>query len=270
MEKKYWNLIVKHFTNEISTEEEKELNEWVSTSEDNKEHFNQAESIIRLSEKSFETYSPDTANEWKKLKAKIEGGATQNKVIPLFKKHWWKVAASILIILGAGYLFNLDTRTLVNIVALDSSKVFTLPDNSKIHLNKNSTLSYPENFAGLERNITLIGEAFFKVERDTSKPFVISAGNTQTKVLGTSFNLKAYEDDDEVELVVASGKVEFSTDDEKMILLKNDKVTYDKKKRTHKKSKRNNSDLKWWLKNIKKDVKKLFKKIDKKIIKKIK
>jgi len=271
MAKKYWDLIVKHFTNEISPEDENVLREWLEVSEENRKQFEQLKELLQLSDNSFKTYTPNTPEQWDKLKAKIEADSSDVKVVTLFNRHWWKVAAAALLIIGAGYLLTTpnDNRAnqiaLINILTQDSAKVFHLPDNSKIHLNKYSILSYPEDFAESERNLTLTGEAFFEVESDTAMPFIVTAGNTQTKVLGTAFNIKAYEDDEDVELIVAEGKVEFSADDEKVILVKHDKITYDKKSRTYKQSKASKNDLKWWLKNVEKDVKQFIKKASKKI-----
>ncbi|MBL4734328.1 MAG: FecR domain-containing protein [Flavobacteriales bacterium] len=271
METKYWDLIVKHFTNEISPGDETVLNEWLELSEENKKQFEQLKELLQLSDKSFKTYTPNTAEQWDQLKAKIDAESSSAKVIPLLGRHWWKVAAVAVLIIGAGYLFTGPNNNgvvqivMIDIVTQDSVKVFHLPDNSRIHLNKYSTLSYPELFAESERNLILTGEAFFEVESDTTMPFIVTAGNTQTKVLGTAFNIKAYEEDEEVELIVAEGKVEFSANDEKVILIKHDKITYDKKSRTYKKSKANKNDLRWWLKNVEKDVKQFIKRAGKKI-----
>jgi ferric-dicitrate binding protein FerR (iron transport regulator) len=87
-----------------------------------------------------------------------------------------------------------------------------LPDGSEVWLNAASTLSYPEKF-GATREVLLQGEAFFKVSKDKSKPFIIRTGNFYTTVLGTSFNIKAYDADRQVRVSVATGKVAVSVAD---------------------------------------------------------
>lgn len=82
-----------------------------------------------------------------------------------------------------------------------------LPDGSVVSLNENSTLKYPKQFIGNERNVELSGEAFFEVKRDTLHPFMIKAADAHVKVLGTSFNVNALKAD-RVEVIVATGKVE--------------------------------------------------------------
>ena len=68
----------------------------------------------------------------------------------------------------------------------------TLPDGSKVKLNSNSSISYPKEFFD-NRKVELMGEAFFDVVRDVNSPFVVNTNNFQTEVLGTSFNINAYE-----------------------------------------------------------------------------
>ncbi|MFY0625699.1 MAG: FecR domain-containing protein [Reichenbachiella sp.] len=85
--------------------------------------------------------------------------------------------------------------------------IFRLPDGSKITLNAESKLSYPENFSGSSRNVELEGEAFFEVVKDASRPFIISSGEVKTTVLGTSFNIRAYPSSNSIKVAVSTGKV---------------------------------------------------------------
>jgi ferric-dicitrate binding protein FerR (iron transport regulator) len=82
---------------------------------------------------------------------------------------------------------------------------FALSDGSVVFLNANSKLEYPEEFSGDRRNVTLSGEAFFEIERDTTRQFRIDAGGSLVTVLGTSFNVKIGAE--KVEVVVETGLV---------------------------------------------------------------
>ena len=274
MERKIWDLIVKHFTDEITKSEEKELQEWVRADKENEGKLNQVEQLLRLSESSFETYTPNTEKEWEKLKAKIEMEITQPKVRPITPTKWWRMAAAVLLLIGVGFLLKTifekdEMYASVDVITKDSIMVFYLPDSSKIHLNKNSKFTYPEKLAGTDRTVTLSGEAFFEVAKNASKPFIVQAGNTETKVLGTSFNVKAYEDDEEVEVIVVTGKVEFSSAkgeiENKVILEVNNKGTFNKAKGFLKKEKNKSKEYKWWLKNVEKDIRRFIKKVGKEI-----
>lgn len=124
------------------------------------------------------------------------------------------VAASVTAIFSAGYIFRkqldswLNPVTYQETVALNGEiKLITLPDGTTICLNAGSRLKYPDKFKENTREVTLTGEAFFKVAHDSSKPFIIHSGKIKTTVLGTSFNVKAYTEDKSVKITVVSGKV---------------------------------------------------------------
>ena len=82
-----------------------------------------------------------------------------------------------------------------------------LSDGSKVILEPFSSLKYPNLFLKKQREVVLKGEAFFDIARDTTQPFVVYANETITKVLGTSFTIKAFEGQKEVEVAVKTGKV---------------------------------------------------------------
>lgn len=69
----------------------------------------------------------------------------------------------------------------------------TLMDGTEVWLNANSRFTYPTSFRGKERQVSLQGEAYFKVAHDSSHPFIVKAGNLQTRVLGTEFNIRAFD-----------------------------------------------------------------------------
>jgi transmembrane sensor len=85
---------------------------------------------------------------------------------------------------------------------------YVLPDGSVVTLNSNSKLTFPRKFRGDIREVTIVGEAYFDVTPNPEKPFVIHAGNAQVKVLGTSFNVSAYPENETVEVIVTTGKVQ--------------------------------------------------------------
>lgn len=82
-----------------------------------------------------------------------------------------------------------------------------LPDGSRVWLNAGSRLIYPEFFNDKNREVLLIGEAFFDVEHDDKQPFIVQTSDIRIKVLGTQFNVSAYPTDHVIETVLAQGKV---------------------------------------------------------------
>ncbi len=92
-------------------------------------------------------------------------------------------------------------------VSFGKQAKIVLADNTTVWLNAGSRLIYPSRFRESKRKVQLQGEAFFKVSKDKTKPFIIETGNSNIKVLGTSFNVKAYPDEQIEETVLVEGSV---------------------------------------------------------------
>lgn len=82
-----------------------------------------------------------------------------------------------------------------------------LADGSRIWLNAGSELKYPRNFSGKQRKVYLKGEAYFEIIRDTLSPFIVHTHEMDLRVLGTTFNLQAYEDEASIVATLISGKI---------------------------------------------------------------
>jgi ferric-dicitrate binding protein FerR (iron transport regulator) len=130
-----------------------------------------------------------------------------------------RLAAAIVLVLGVsllGYFLtsdNIGSQSLAQFSTTNGEvKKVTLPDGSSVWLNAESVLQYPEKFTAYERKVVLQGEGFFDVQKDSKRPFVIETEASTTKVLGTSFNLKAYKGENVV-LSVETGKVMFFAND---------------------------------------------------------
>jgi transmembrane sensor len=92
-------------------------------------------------------------------------------------------------------------------IPLGTKEQLTLPDQSTVFLNSGSILRIPNDFASGKRKVILIGEGYFQIKRDTLHPFTIYSGQLQTTVLGTSFNIKVYPGDKNIQVAVTSGRV---------------------------------------------------------------
>ncbi|RQO72250.1 anti-sigma factor [Pedobacter sp. KBW06] len=86
-----------------------------------------------------------------------------------------------------------------------------LPDGTKVWLNAGSSLKYPTAFAAQERKVFLRGEGYFEVTHDQSRPFRVQSDDQVVEVLGTHFNISAYENDGDVKTTLLSGKVQVKT-----------------------------------------------------------
>jgi len=125
-----------------------------------------------------------------------------------FSYYWWNIKGG-----GASKseyvrLVSETQSTLKELVNMTSTNLAVpMPDGSKAVLKPNSRLSYNESFEGLNREVFLSGEAFFDVRKNPGKPFLVYANGLIIKVLGTSFEVKAYEKDKQVTVMVKTGRV---------------------------------------------------------------
>ncbi|KLT64711.1 hypothetical protein AB669_13235 [Pedobacter sp. BMA] len=155
-------------------------------------------------------------------------------------KNLWpilRVAAVLFITIGGVLLFRNEIRDVVDPVVYVEKQVgehqqlkLTLPDGSKVLLNAQSRIRYPNRFNHHTRQVYLLeGEGYFEVKHDTKHPFIVTSKNTNTQVLGTAFNIKAYHYLSELQVAVTRGKVSVSTSDgtKKEILLPNEVATVD-------------------------------------------
>lgn len=106
--------------------------------------------------------------------------------------------------------------------------LLVLSDSTVIYLNSESTLSFPVKFQGGERKVYLTGEAYFDVKKDTERPFVVVAGGLEVLVTGTTFGVRAYEDETDIQTTLESGKVTVRTEGKSVNLVSNKQALFDK------------------------------------------
>ncbi|RQO70490.1 hypothetical protein DBR43_20980 [Pedobacter sp. KBW06] len=171
--------------------------------------------------------------EWDSLSHRLN--LTKKPRLVIFKP-WMRIvaAACFAVIIGTGALLyalrdsgqGIDQRqaalTFLEVKTGKGEKLrHILPDGTVVQLNAQSSLKYPEHFSDSSRVLDFSGEGFFIVAKDANRPFLIHTARTSTRVLGTSFNLKAYPEDKATEIVVTEGKVSFSDQAGKQSVLVN-------------------------------------------------
>jgi len=106
----------------------------------------------------------------------------------------------------------------------------TLPDGSKVTINAGTTLKYPSVFISGDIEVEVIGEAFFNVAHDAKRSFVVNAGQVSVRVFGTRFNVKSYQNDDQIEVSLEEGSVEVNLDQQATIRMTPDEqIVFDKR-----------------------------------------
>ena len=151
---------------------------------------------------------------------------------------WMKVAAAVTMALLAGAVWYGKTslKNESQPIAQASSpsasehQFVKLPDGSTVVLNAGSHLEYPSSFEGMgRREVLLRGEGYFDIKHDASKPFIVRTGNLTTTVLGTAFNIKAYDDEENITVTVTRGKVQVSDEGRTLgVITPNQQITFDK------------------------------------------
>ncbi|MFR7808117.1 MAG: FecR family protein [Butyricimonas faecihominis] len=106
--------------------------------------------------------------------------------------------------------------------------LLTLSDGTMIYLNSESTLSFPVKFQGKERKVYLTGEAYFKVAKNTEHPFVVTAGELEVLVTGTTFGVRAYKDEKDIQTTLESGQVTVRVEGKSVKLVPNKQVLFNK------------------------------------------
>ena len=223
-------LIEKYMAGECDTAEERLIEEW---------------SDRQISTSSLHLSAQEEKITNKRLKRRIDASTVGVIRFPFrFSLYRLGIAACFLGIIGFGLWFWSKESVNTESIALTTKKAefklsnttnaeqeFKLKDGSTITLQPQSQLTYLEDFGVKKRIVFLKGEGYFQIKRDTAKPFYVHAGNLVTKVLGTKFIIKAYENK-KTEVVVTSGKVMVYENNkgkvaQKVFLTPNQKVDYE-------------------------------------------
>lgn len=229
------DLLKKYLANKCSEEERMILDNWYN---------------------SLNRKNGDAAYEWNeeellaKIKTEISQKEDRNNPVFVYPAKWfWRsaqVAAVLAIALGLlWFLKPTKTETSTAQVADKGEDItyvneqkrvvrYKLPDETVLWLNPGAKVIHPQDFSkNPSREIRFFGEAFFEVAHDSLHPFVIYSGKLKTQVLGTSFNIKAYENSTTYKISVVTGSVQVSAPEDgenmKTVILKpNQQLMYDK------------------------------------------
>ena len=206
------DLLVKYLVNETSGNESTLVESWISDNKNNREYF---EKFLSVWEQSLALQTPVSTDEnaaWERLQQRIQKDekTKQQSATKLFNKTWLRIAAMFILIAGTWLSYTaiqqFNKPIINNLASADKVVTETLSDGSLITVNKYSSLTYPSSFTGNKREVSLTGEAFFKISPDKKKPFIIHVNDVSVRVVGTSFNIKSV--NGKTEVVVETGIVQ--------------------------------------------------------------
>lgn len=221
-------LLPRYCDGNVSAEEKEKVEIWIRQSE---EHYKIAQQIQLIYLASDTIAIMDQVNTDNALD-KVDGRIRRSQLKALFM--WGQRVAAILFIpLLAAYLLEVlipekrDIRMLEVRTNPGMTTSLTLPDGTKVNLNSESLLVYPETFDGDFRSVRLEGEAFFEVVKNPEKRFVVTTPhNARVEVLGTSFNMEAFKWDSIVSTTLISGKVAFISRSGQVNMKPGEKLVY--------------------------------------------
>lgn len=253
-EDKYIKLFYKKQSGEISPKERSDLEDWEKASEENQRTIKSLEQSWDLSEDYGTDLDIDLNADFDLLEKRMdaEEGRT-GKVVPMpARRKWLRVAASVVVLIVAGFLvqnlFLASPDWQVYHSGNTSEETLELFDGTKIWLNEGSQISFLEEAWKGQRLVKLEGEAFFDVAKNKAQPFIIETASGTVQVLGTSFSVRDYQNEEEMSVVVKTGKVRMQpkVGDAHLDLIANEKGVFEKnEKDLHKRKDEQQNDLAW-------------------------
>jgi ferric-dicitrate binding protein FerR (iron transport regulator) len=213
-------LITRYLAGEATLNEMKELEAWMDASAENRKYFDGIQFAFNKALASRPVLQFDADRAWNKVHTKMHQQKNEVdqpvKIIPFYQKSVFRIAATFAVLVGLSALIfwsvnRFKTSQPIYVQATENIETQSLPDASKVVVNKNSQIAYSKGFGKTNREVTLKGEAFFDVRHNSVIPFTVKAEQTFIKDIGTSFNIKSYPDSTFIEVFVESGVVMFYT-----------------------------------------------------------
>lgn len=229
------DLLIRYLIHRCTTEEIREIDEWISADQANADWLFEMERIWGLKDELRFSDKKEIEEAYNRFISALEKKEMkQENHKHFFALSWIKYAAAVVLIglLSMNLYFQLkDAPELMNVVEVPNGQrvSLTLSDGTKVWLNSHSKLIYPAQFSSKNRDVTLEGEGFFEVARDEKVPFTVYSDLLKIRVLGTKFNIKAYGEEPSF-ITLTEGKVEVITNDEeqKITMKPNQQVSYSK------------------------------------------
>lgn len=230
-------LLLRYLLNRCTPTEMKQLEEWVASDKENADLLFDAERMWQLKDecrfadhqKVEQAYQTFLSNLEKK-KQLHDGGKKKHLSILSLMKYAAVIVIILLLSSNLYYLFNKGDNAetaLINTIEVPKGQrvSLTLSDGTKVWLNSQSKLTYPSGFSKEKREVSLVGEAFFEVAHDKTKPFMVSSYLLKVNVLGTKFNMKTYPDE-VAKVTLSEGSVEVFTEENRITLKPNQQISY--------------------------------------------
>lgn len=235
-------LLTRYLTGQCTEEERNEIEKWISQNKDHKKKLIAFKRILEVTGNEdrlkMSNDGVDAKKNWKELKKRLtretnfgkqKTGRSHRSTFQATSIHstTQKVVRVAAILLIAGLIGVLSYQNFYQPEPAEQKPVFreiatehaqranlTLEDGTQVMLNAGSNLRLPTKFEADVREVFLEGEAYFEVANNVGKPFIIYSRGSSIRVLGTSFAVRSYPDDEQVQVVVKEGRVSFTAEEQ--------------------------------------------------------
>lgn len=225
-------LTVKYLSGQAGESDVKRLEDWVLASPDHKRTFNEIKQAWMLSGIESNTLGIDVEREWKAVSDELFQTPKVVQMPPRREVGFYLgIAATLIVLVAASIWFFMPGRSAQVWSTQNQVAVNSLPDGSQVSLNQYASVVVEPKFDKKERRLKLKGDAFFQVERNPEKPFIVEAEEVEVKVLGTAFYVDSREGQPNIEVIVQSGTVSVTAQDQSIILNAGETGVYERASR---------------------------------------
>ncbi len=213
--------IIRYINGNANPEERMHIEQWRKEDLLHEKEYLDIKEMWEMTELKKEVPDIDVNRAWDNFihlrNERVAGRQASVRNINLKKKLWWGAASIAILGIVSFWLIRPLLSDDLHLETANQFQHHSLPDGSSVHLNKNTDLYYHQGWRDKNRQVYIRrGEAFFDVQKDAKRPFVIKSGNTRITVLGTSFHVRR--EQFETEVIVASGSVKVNHADQEIVL----------------------------------------------------
>lgn len=227
LDQKQWGLIQRYVTGNADPEERQRVESWMAEAHENRRIIQEVRDVWNRTPP--ETFDVDVQQAWEQFryrnqKSKMAAAPVNFKVRrgSTTSLYLLRAAAVLLVALFTGLFVYSHMRTIEQTAPQDISAFnvlqelktergekarVTFSDGTSVMLNAASSVRFPQEFHGTQREVYLEGEAYFEVAHNPDQPFIVHSQDARVEVLGTKFNVRGWSEDPGVEVVVGGGKV---------------------------------------------------------------
>ncbi|WP_195371813.1 MULTISPECIES: FecR family protein [Parabacteroides] len=225
------HILLNYYTGALPADQKQEVEQWLQESEENRKIGRDIQYIYAASDTLYTIKKVNSAEALEQVKKRFHKSNKTNFLI------WFQRVAAILILpLLISMIYFATKKEPVEYIEVKTNPgmvaALDLPDGSKVWLNSGSYLKHPKHFTGDIREVELNGEAYFSVQKDKSKRFIVNTPfDLKAEVLGTEFNMEAYRESNQVTTSLISGSVRLSfrnreNKEESFIMKPDDEISY--------------------------------------------